>query len=271
MKVKLILKRGILFILLFILLAGSQILLAENLQTLQPGKLIIGTYFTNPPLEFVHNNKEVGFEVDLMNEIAKRLELKPIYINTVWEKIVEQLSASKYDVIMGGITLTPLREKIVPYTNPYIITTLSILINEKQSPKIRSINDLRNQIVGVQAKTTDYDIALQMWHQKKIKDIKVYPFANFREAISDLLAGKIGAVMKVYPVATYYTQLYPQLYILAEVANDPQPLGFGINPYNKTLLMTINKTQAEIKADGTYQKIYQKWFKNNKKGHIEGN
>ncbi|WED43534.1 ABC transporter substrate-binding protein [Legionella cardiaca] len=233
---------------------------AAVLQTLQPGELTVGTYFTNPPLEFSQKNKQVGFEIDLMNEMSKRLHLKPRYVNTSWEVIIQQLKNNKYDVIMGGITITPDRKKVIPYTIPYMTTTLSILINVKKTPNIQSMNDLRNQIIGVQAKTTDYDIALQMQKSGKIKGIKVYHFADFNKAIQDLITGKIGAVIKVFPVADYYTQLHPGIRILTAVPNYPQPLGFGVNPRNKLLVQTLNKTLEEIKADGTYNKFYEKWF-----------
>ncbi|KTD22099.1 cystine/glutamine-binding periplasmic protein [Legionella lansingensis] len=243
-----------------ILFSYYEIGYTATLQTLQPDQLTVGTYFTNPPLEFLQKNKQVGFEIDLMNEISKRLHLKPIYVNTSWEVIIQQLENNKYDVIMGGITITPAREKIVPYTIPYMTTTLSILINIKKTPNIKFMNDLQNQTIGVQSKTTDYDIALQMQKSGKIKEIKIYPFADFNEAIQDLITGKVGAVMKVFPVANYYTQLHPEIRILTAVPNHPQPLGFGVNPRNKLLLQVLNKTLEEIKADGTYNKFYEKWF-----------
>lgn len=232
-----------------------------HLTTLKQGILTIGTYFTNPPFEFLNNGQQVGFEVDLIKEMAHRLDLRPEFINTQWEVIIDQLMANQYDVIIGGITITPEREKLVAFSQPYVTTTLSFIINSSKTPAIHQIDDLKDQIIGVQAATTDQDIADDMQKKGKVKEVKVYPFKEFNQAISALLSGKIGVVMKVYPVADYYVQRHPELRILASVPNAPQPLGFGFNRKNSQLLQAINRVQADMLTDGTYQKIYKKWFK----------
>jgi len=231
-----------------------------SFNTLQPGKLIVATYFTNPPFEFLKHDKQVGFEVDLIKEIAKRLNLQLEFKNTQWEIIINDLRANHYDLIMGAITITTEREKLISFSNPYMTTTLSLIINAQKKPQVKSLNDLKNLIVGVQAATTDFDIAKQMKEKGAIQGIKIYPFIDFNSAISDLVAGKIGAVMKVFPVAYYYVQQHPELKILAAIPNAPQPLGFGINKKNTGLVFAVNTAQAAMKTDGTYNKIYQKWF-----------
>jgi len=81
-----------------------------NLQTLATGVLRIGTYFVNPPFEYVAKGKRVGFEVDLMSEVARRLRLRPVFIDTRWEVILQQMEDHRYDCIVGGITITPARQ-----------------------------------------------------------------------------------------------------------------------------------------------------------------
>lgn len=251
--------------LLFLLLSISALFSAQaaspHLITLKPGVLTIGTYFTNPPMEYLKDGRQVGFEVDLIEEIAQRLKLKPTFINTQWETILGELKKNKYDIIMGAITITAEREKTLAFSQPFMTTTLSIIINEKKTPQVKNITDLHDQSIGVQKATTDYDIAVIMQKKGTVKTVKVYPFAHFNFAIDDLIAGKVGSVMKVFPVAYYYVQIHPELKILAPVPNDPQPLGFGFNKNNPGLVAAVNKVQAELIADGTYQRIYQKWFK----------
>ena len=74
------------------------------MRTLIPGTLRIGTYFVNPPFEYVAKGVEVGFEVDLMKEIAHRLGLKALFVDTHWEKILQEMQGGRYDCIAGGIT-----------------------------------------------------------------------------------------------------------------------------------------------------------------------
>jgi ABC-type amino acid transport substrate-binding protein len=232
----------------------------QEFTTLKPKILTVATYFTNPPFEFINNDQQEGFEVDLISEIAKRLNLQVELKNTRWESIIQELTENRYDLIMGAITITPTRQRLITFSEPYMTTTLSIVINAEATPKIKKIADLNDQTMGVQAATTDLEIAQQMKDQGNLRKIKIYPFSDFDSAINDLLAGSIGAVIKVFPVASYYVPQHPDLKILASVPNDPQSLGFGINSANKGLINAVNKVQAEMKADGTYKKIYERWF-----------
>jgi ABC-type amino acid transport substrate-binding protein len=162
--------------------------------TLAPGTLRIGTYFVNPPFEYVSNGQRIGFEVDLMNEIARRLALTPVFVDTQWETILQQMQAGQYDAIVGGITITPERRRMLAWSTPYMTTTLSLVIDSRRSPQIRSIADLKTASVGVQAATTDYDIAVKMQQRGEIGSIKVYSFAHIQDAMVDHAAGRITAV-----------------------------------------------------------------------------
>ncbi|CAM2888485.1 cystine/glutamine-binding periplasmic protein [Legionella steigerwaltii] len=232
------------------------------LHTLKPGTLIVATYFTNPPFEYLKDEKEIGFEVDLIKEIAKRLHLHLEFKKTQWEKIINELRENHYDLIMGAITINKDREKIIAFSKPYMTTTLSIVINKNKTPQVKTITDLSKLTIGVQAATTDFNIAKHMQKKGQIHGIKIYPFKNFNLAIEDLIAGRVGAVMKVFPVSYYYVEHHPELHILSAVPNAPQPLGFGMNQANQELVKAVNKAQAEMQADGTYEKIYKKWFGN---------
>src|ERR1700728_4183957 len=101
----------------------------EVRRTLKPGVLLIGTYFVNPPFEFVSGQERVGFEVDLMKEIARRLDLEPEFVNTQWEVILHEMQNNLYDCIVGGITITPDRQRLLAWSAPYMTTTLSLLVD----------------------------------------------------------------------------------------------------------------------------------------------
>jgi ABC-type amino acid transport substrate-binding protein len=203
--------------LLLALVAASTGAAAQDMRLLAPGTLRIGTYFVNPPFEFVDKGEKVGFEVDLMNEIAARLKLRPAYVDTTWEKILQQMQDGLYDCIVGGITITAARQRTLAYSTPYMTTTLSLVVNREKSPDLKGAADLRTAIVGLQAATTDYDVALQMQKRGEIGGIKVYPFDRIEEAMVDLAAGRITAVMKVAPVAAWLAQKTPSLRVVAQV------------------------------------------------------
>lgn len=231
----------------------------QKIQTLAPGVLRIGTYFVNPPFEYVAKGKNIGFEVDLMNEIARRLHLRPLFVNTQWEVILQQMQDSRYDCIVGGITITPARQQILAWSDPYMTTTLSLIVDSGRTPQIRGLADMKEATVGVQAATTDYNMALAMQVRGEIKGIKVYPFDRIAGAMTDLAAGHITAVMKVYPVAAWLARQTPDLRIVAQIPHDQQPLGIGFAKDNLGLVGAVNAALAEMKQDRAYARLAHKW------------
>jgi ABC-type amino acid transport substrate-binding protein len=96
------------------------------------------------------------------------------------------MQGGRYDCIVGGITITPERERVLAWSVPYITTTLSLVVNSAKTPAVRSLADLRHATVGVQAATTDYDAALVMQKRVEPGSIKVYPFYRIEQAMRDL-------------------------------------------------------------------------------------
>ena len=226
---------------------------------LAPGQLRIGTYFVNPPFEYLEDGQRVGFEVDLMNEIAARLSLAPVFVDTTWEKILQEMQQGLYDCIVGGITITRERERTLAYTVPYMTTTLSLVVDRRRSPHLRSMADFRRASVGVQAATTDYDIAVRLQQRGEIGSVKVYPFARIADAMTDLADGRLDSVMKVYPVAAWLARRTPGLAIAAQVPDDPQPLGIGLRLDNPGLLAALNRAIGDMQRDGAYARLAGKW------------
>ena len=222
-------------VLIFTMSGRGEAKAPERAPTLEPGVLRVGTYFVNPPFEYVSDGRKVGFEVDLIREIARRLHLKPLFVNTQWEVILQQMQEGRYDCIVGGITITPARQVALAWSDPYMTTTLSLVIDSAKTPQIRSLADLKDAEVGVQAATTDYDIAVAMQRR-----------------------GQIGKV-KVYPVAEWLARRTPGLRIVAQIPNDPQPLGIGFNKNNPELLAAVNGVLSEMKQDRTYARLARKW------------
>ena len=232
---------------------------SQSFHTLTPGILRIGTYFVNPPFEYLFDEAKIGFEVDLMNEVADRLGLRSEFVNTQWEVILQQMQDGLYDCIVGGITITPARQDILAGSQPYMTTTLSLVVDSARTPGIRSLADLKEASVGVQAATTDLDIAIALQRRGEIGSVKVYPFDRIKDAMTDLAAGRITAVMKVYPVAAWLARKTPGLHIVAQVPNDPQPLGIGFSKNNPGLLAAVNGVLADMKRDGAYARLADRW------------
>jgi ABC-type amino acid transport substrate-binding protein len=229
------------------------------MRLLHPGELRVGTYFVNPPFEFIDKGARVGFDVDLTDAIARKLGLRPVFVDTRWEVILGEMERNRFDCIICGITITPNREKVLDWSTPYMVTTLSLIVDARRMPWATSLADLKTATVGVQSETTDYDAAVALLRAGRIAAVKVYPFARIGDAMIDLAAGRIGAVMKVYPVAAYLAQQTPGLKIVAQVPADRQPLGIGFNRDNPGLLAAVNGALASLKSDGAYRGLATKW------------
>jgi hypothetical protein len=134
--------------------------------------------------------------------------LRAVFLNTQWEVILSEMQRNIYDCIVGGITITPDRQRSLAWSVPYMTTTLSlVVVDAARSPAAMTLAGLKDATVGVQAATTEYDAAVAMQRAGQIGEVKVYPFAQIADAMKDLAAGRIGAVMKVYPVAAWLARL----------------------------------------------------------------
>jgi ABC-type amino acid transport substrate-binding protein len=194
-----------------------------------------------------------------MEGIAARLSLRPDFVNTEWEAILRQMEEGRYDCIVGGITITPRREQALAWSRPYLTTTLSLIVDPARSPQIGSLSDLSRATVGVQAATTDSDAAYAMQKAGQVRAVRVYPFARIADAITDLRAGTLGAVMKVRPVAEWFVRATPGLRILAQVPNDPQPLGIGFRLGSTGLATAVDEAISGMKRDGRFAALARHW------------
>jgi ABC-type amino acid transport substrate-binding protein len=111
----------------------------------------------------------------------------------------------------------------------------------------------------VQAATTDYDAAVAMEQRGELGSIKVYPFDQIEQAMKDLEAGRITAVMKVAPVAAWLRAKGPDLRIPAQVPDDPRPLGIGLGKNQPGLLAAVNGALAAMRRDGSLNQLKKKW------------
>src|SRR3954451_7106549 len=103
------------------------------------------------------------------------------------------------------------------------------------------------------------DAAVAMEQAGQIGGVKIYPFAQIADAMKDLAAGRIDAVMKVYPVAAWLARQTPGLRILGQVPNNPQPLGIGFNLNNPGLVAAVNGALADMGQDGSYKALADRW------------
>ncbi|HWR41961.1 basic amino acid ABC transporter substrate-binding protein [Sporomusa sp.] len=218
--------------------------------------LKVGAEATFPPFEFQDEKSKdyVGFDVDLMKAIGKQMGMEVQVVNTAFDGLIPALEGGQIDVIASAMTITDERSKKVNFSKPYYKSGLSIIVKADNSA-IKSFKDLEGKRIAVQIGTTGAEEA------KKIKDAKVREFNSASEAFLELKAGGADAVVNDLPVNEYYLAKggSKEAKLVGEVLNSEE-YGVAVAKKNTELAGKISKALDEIKQNGEYAKIYEKWF-----------
>lgn len=225
-----------------------------TIKLVSPGKLIAGSDTSFPPMESMNGTTAEGFDVDLMDAIAKKLGLQMVFQTEVFDTLIPTLKAGgKFDIIASSMTITDERKKEIDFSSPYIDSNQSVAV--RNGSPIKSANDLSGKKVGVQSGTTG-----EAWAKENLKGATLVPFKTATEAFSSLQAGNVEAVVNDLPVSAFICKVPARdLVVIMEIPTGEQ-YGFGISKDNPALLAGVNKALDELMKDGTYNTIYQKWF-----------
>jgi ABC-type amino acid transport substrate-binding protein len=219
-------------------------------------QITVASDIAYPPFEFVRNGKPVGFDIDLMREIGKRAGFTPDFKNVTFDGIIPGLGNNLYDASITAMTITKEREQSVDFSDPYFNADQSLLV-QSESP-IKSVDDIGDGTVGVQLGTTGELKAKELKKEGKIKG-EVRTFDTTTDAFSALENGQIQAVINDFPVSAYRAKTGGES--LEVVQTIPTGEQYGVSfPEDSDLVDPVNKALEEIKKDGTYAKLYEKWF-----------
>lgn len=231
----------------------------EKLSTLEQikkdGVLKMGLNDTYPPMEFrdeMHNL--VGFDVDLGQEIGKKLEVKTEIKTNDWSGIILSLKSKKYDMILSTMSITDERKKEINFSEPYIVGGQKLVV-KKDEKNIKSEKDLKGKIIGCQMGTTGEVSASKI---EGIKELKKYD--GVTQAFSDLAVGRIDAVIADGQVAGYYLKKRSGDLILLDTKLTSEPVGIGFRKEDTDLRDKVQKALDDLKKEGTLSKLSEKWF-----------
>ncbi|MBW1713888.1 MAG: basic amino acid ABC transporter substrate-binding protein [Deltaproteobacteria bacterium] len=241
---------------LFFLAAGPAVLAASSLDQIKArGVLVIGTDATYPPFEYVDKEgKIVGAEIDLGNELARRLGLKAKFINTAWDGIFPALNGKKFDVIISSVSITPKRQEAYDFSVPYK-DSAQIVVVAKDNQDIKTKADLKGKKVGVQIGTTSEKEA------KKVGGVgEVKAYSTFTEPFMELAFGRIDAIIINKAVAAVFINRYPEKF---KTTGEPfliKKQGVVIRKGEKELKEAIDKALKEMLDDGWIKKLREKYM-----------
>ncbi|MFJ6668905.1 basic amino acid ABC transporter substrate-binding protein [Streptomyces sp. NPDC091383] len=235
--------------------SGSGQTVAGGVHLARAGQLTTCTHLPYPPFQSVVHGKVQGFDVSLIDLVAKDLGVKQQIVDTPFEnfKTGAFLNSGQCDLAAAGMTITPERAKNVDFSDPYFEATQAVLVAKDSG--ITSLDGAKGKKLGAQAQTTGEDFA-------KKKGLDPVSFASSDAVLNGLRTGQVQAVIIDYPVVQGWLKDKATADKFKVVGNlkTGEQYGFTVKKGNKPLLNAINKALKDAKADGTYKKIYEKWI-----------
>lgn len=219
------------------------------------GVLRIGVDDAFPPMEYRdEKGKLTGFDVDLADEIGRRLGVAIEWVPTAWDGVILALQSGKFDIILSSMTITEERAKMLDFSPPYIWGAQIVVVREKDD-SVKSVPDLAGKVVGSQLGSTGEIAARKI---AGVKELKLY--GQFTEALTDLAIGRVQAVVVDEFVGRYYITMRPGVYRVLRERLAEEEVGIAFRKGEKALREAVCAALEAIKADGTYAAISKKWF-----------
>jgi ABC-type amino acid transport substrate-binding protein len=216
-------------------------------------KLTVGSDIPYPPFEQGKKGSYTGFDVEMMEAIGKEIEREPEFIDSSFETIFRDLAQEKFEAVMSAATITEEREKVVDFSLPYYLSEQAILV--KEGSEITGLSDLKGKVVGAQQGTTGLELG-----KEKAEASELRPFPEGPDADNALKAGTVEAVIIDAPVAKQQAEELGGIEIVEKVPTE-ETYGIAIAKGNTELLEGINEGLKMTIEDGSYAKVYEKWFK----------
>lgn len=220
---------------------------------IQPGTITAATQTGQPPFAAADaSGRPAGFIIDVTNEAAKRLGLKVLYKTTSAPGALAGLTAGQYDLAASGLGVTPQRQQSVDFTKPLFWSTTVVLTTD--ASKATSFGAFTGKKVGVVTGS-----AQQPMVPVKMPGARAVAFQDENTAISQLLNGTIDAFLVGGPDATAYLKRFDRLRTAATAPVD-HPTSMALPKHHPAFLAALNKEIAAMVQDGTYAKLYRRYF-----------
>jgi polar amino acid transport system substrate-binding protein len=227
---------------------------SQDLGLINDGELLVGTDAPYPPFEIgtPEEGNFAGFDKDVMDEIANRLGLTPTYQNSSFDTIFRDVAAGQFDIVAAAATITPAREKVVDFSDPYYEAQQALVVPVDSD--IQSTDDLSGQIVGAQQGTTG-----ETYAQDKTDAKEVRGFQKGADALAAVTTGQVAAAIVDQPFAADAIEKGSGDIEIAQEISTNELYGFPTAP-GAPLHDAVNEQLAAMKEDGTLNDIYQKYF-----------
>lgn len=233
---------------------------SQNTTKQQTIKVAADTTF--PPFESQKDGKVQGFDIDMINAIAEKEDLKIELSTMPFTGLIPALQAKSVDVAVAGITIKKSRLAAVDFSNAYYLSGISVLT--KKDASFKSLDDLKTKLVATKKGTSSVDLL----KTKGIPEGNIKQYDNINDAYSALSSGGADAVVFDSPVNQDYANTHSDVHAIQSIPTG-EYYGIAVVKNNPELLKKINDGLKAIKDDGQYEKLFDKYFGGDKSGVVK--
>ena len=220
------------------------------------GAIKVGLEGTYPPFNYQdENGKLTGFEVELAEAVAKELGVNAEFQPTKWDGLLAALESKRLDVVINQVTISDERKKKYDFSSPYTVSGIQAMTRKADGDGIKSAADLAGKKVGV-GLGTNYE----QWLKENVPQADIRTYDDDPTKVQDLNAGRIDVILVDRLAAFEMMEKTGGRLAVAGDAFSRQVSGIALRKGNPELLAAIDKAIAKLKADGTLQRLSEKWF-----------
>jgi polar amino acid transport system substrate-binding protein len=227
---------------------------AGGVQLVASGKVTTCTHLPYQPFQVKQGDKIVGFDVDLVDLVGKKLGVEQSIVDIAFENIEsgEAMNSGQCDLAAAGMTITDKRKEKFDFSDPYFEATQALLV--KTGSPIKDLSNVAGKKIGVQSATTGADYA-----KEKAAGAEIVTYDDLALLEQAVKNGTIDAGVNDNGVLYDFVKANPDTTVVTEFKTN-EFYGIGVKKGNTALLGKVNEVLKASVADGTYAQIYQKWF-----------
>lgn len=231
---------------------------APEVKLVAAGKLTVCTHLAYAPFQYPDDSgKVIGFDVDIMDLVAKKLGVTQTIVDTPFEgiKTGEVTKSGKCDISAAAMTITDERKKAILFSDGYFNATQALLLPPTSTAK--SLADLKGKKLGAQTGTTGLDYATA---QKAANGYEIIEYQDEPTQRQALLTGQVDAAINDLPVWSEVVKKNAGKAVVGPQFDTGEVYGFGMKLDNTALKAVVDQVLKDARADGTYNAIHKKWI-----------
>lgn len=228
-------------------------------EIIKRGELRVGLEPGYLPFEMKDKKGNViGFDVDLSREMAKAMGVKLKLVPTSWDGLIPGLVTDKFDIIISGMTISQERNLRVNFVDPYIVVGQSLLVKKGLEKGVKSYKDLDKPEYTL---VTKFGVSAEYAAKRLFKNAKLKTYDTEAEAVQEVLNGKADIFIFDLPFNVAFMAQKGQGHLVhLDKPLTYEPLGWAIKKGDPDFLNWLGHFLAQIKHDGVYSELYNRWF-----------